>query len=270
MQTSPNDGADLDLRQPASIARAVRLLHPVVRRYFRAEVRGLDTIPSGPAVLVGNHSGGALPLADAFFLMDFVRRRGTEEPVYVLAHSVFTTLAAARTRLGRLGVVEATPENAAAALRRGAKVLVYPGGDHDNFRPFTERAKVRLGGRKGFVRLALAEGVPLVPIATAGAHDTLVVLWQGQALARRLRLPRLGMHSLPVTLCLPWGIAAGPFALLPYLPYPARVVIEVGEPIRLPRERSERAVNEAYQLIAARLGERVAALHAARRRPVAG
>ena len=41
----------------------VELTRPIVKNYFRSEVRGLDNIPAGPCLVVGNHSGG-LPTPD--------------------------------------------------------------------------------------------------------------------------------------------------------------------------------------------------------------
>lgn len=45
---------------PVLTERVVGILRPIVKRYFRSEVRGLSLIPSGGALLVANHSGGVL------------------------------------------------------------------------------------------------------------------------------------------------------------------------------------------------------------------
>ena len=74
-------------------------------------------------------------------------------------------------------------------------MLVYPGSDLDTFRPFRDRDKIVLGGRKGFLELALRERVPIVPVVTAGTHEQIIVLTRGDRLARlftrtRGRAPR--------------------------------------------------------------------------------
>ena len=57
--------------------------------------------------------------------------------------------------LRRVGVIEANRENAAKALRYGAMVLVFPGGDYDSYRPtFTENV-IDFNGRTGYIRTAV-------------------------------------------------------------------------------------------------------------------
>ena len=65
--------------------------------------------------------------------------------------------------LRKYGTVAASHENAAPALDAGAAVLVYPGGDYEVHRPSWERNRVDFGGRKGFIRLAIEQDVPIVP-----------------------------------------------------------------------------------------------------------
>src|ERR671925_25111 len=47
------------------------------------------------------------------------------------------------------------------------------------------------GVRKGFIRLALNEGVPIVPVVSAGGQETALVLSRGDWLARLLQLDKL-------------------------------------------------------------------------------
>jgi 1-acyl-sn-glycerol-3-phosphate acyltransferase len=80
--------------------------------------------------------------------------------------------------------------------------------------------------------VAIESGVPLVPIATAGGHETFVVLWDGQAIAKRLGLPELMQwHIFPLT----WGLGAGLRFGVPafYIPLPAQISFSVVEPIYL-------------------------------------
>jgi hypothetical protein len=71
-----------------------------------------------------------------------------------------------------------------------------------------------------------------VPVANAGAHETLVVLTDGRPVARALRLPELARAEIfPIHLSLPWGLAVGPW---PHLPTPARLRYRIGPPILPP------------------------------------
>jgi 1-acyl-sn-glycerol-3-phosphate acyltransferase len=129
----------------------------------------------------------------------------------------------------KMGGIRAHPRQAMAALDGGAVVLVYPGGGDEVYRSDERRNEVDLPGRMGFVKLALRYGAPIVPLVAAGGHRTLIVLDEGERLARWLGLDRRGIPRLPISLSLPWGLAVG----FPYnIPFPARIDIRVGEPIR--------------------------------------
>ena len=68
------------------------------------------------------------------------------------------------------------------------------------------------------------EGVSVVPIVTAGAGESLLVLSDGQRLARALRLDELlRVKALPTSLSLPWGLNTGAVGMLPYLPLPSKL-----------------------------------------------
>ena len=66
----------------------------------------------------------------------------------------------------------------------------------------------------------------------AGAHDVWWCLARGGRIARALRLDRsrLRIKAVPVALSIPWGIAPG---FLPFLPFPARIKLEVLPPLEL-------------------------------------
>ena len=85
---------------------------PVIRRYFRAEVRGLDSMPAaGGALLVSNHSGGMFTPDVLVFAPEFYKKFGYDRPLYTLAHyGVF--IGPSGDLLRRAGVIEASRENA--------------------------------------------------------------------------------------------------------------------------------------------------------------
>ncbi|MDB4932227.1 MAG: putative acyltransferase [Myxococcaceae bacterium] len=215
---------------PLWISRASRVMS-LQAAWHRLELRGMARVPAGPALLVGNHNGGANPV-DGLFLIEWYRQRGMTDPVYVLAHEFFFKHLRLEALLAPFGVIRADPAEAARALRAGAKVLVFPGGDADSLRPYSARKELRFEGRQGYARLAMETGAPIVPVVTAGAHGSMVVLRQGQDFARRTGLARwLRFRSFPVTLAVPWGLCVGPAAFLPYVPLPVKVTVEFGAPI---------------------------------------
>lgn len=241
-ERSPGEGARERGEHPIllphdveAMKRTQRLLRPLRDHYFRAEVRGLDRAPDGPALYVGNHNGGVFPVDGIFFGMAWHDRFEYQRPVYWLMHDVpFRVHSILRDFLLRHGCIPASREHLAAAFDRGHGVVVYPGGARETFRPFSERKKVTLGDRTGFVAMALRHRVPIVPVVSVGAHETLIVLTAGRSVGERFFITKaLRADVLPVYVGLPWGIAFGP---MPHLPLPAKVTLEVLEPIDLAHE----------------------------------
>lgn len=201
--------------------------------YFELDAHGLEHVPPAPAMIVSNHSGGTT-IPDVWgFAYAWYARFGVARPLHPLAHEIILSTRPTARFFGRLGVLRASRGIAREVLTAWRRdLLVMPGGDVDTWRPYRERYTVRFGGRTGYARSAITAGVPIVPVANAGAHSTLLVLSDGQRLARALRLPELTRASVwPVHLSLPWGLAIGP---LPHLPVPARLRYRIGAPIAPP------------------------------------
>jgi 1-acyl-sn-glycerol-3-phosphate acyltransferase len=120
-----------------------------------------------------------------------------------------------------MGVLPAAPDSIATALAEGRDVALWPGGEVDSLRPWSERDEATLAGRTGFVKMAIRAGVPIVPIATVGGADAMPVLIRGDRLSRVLRLDKmLRLKVFPIAISLPWGIAP---AALPQIPLPAKI-----------------------------------------------
>ena len=197
--------------------------------WFSPEVRGIERVPArGPALVVGNHSGAPImPDAGALFAA-LVRRRGIDRPTYSLAYDLLFALPGFGSSLRRLGMLPADQGTAERALGEGAAVLVYPGGDWEACRPWTERHQVEFHDRAGFVRLALRTGVPVIPAVAHGSHEAVMILTRGDRLAHAVGLDKLRIKVLPVALSMPFGVAPLP---VPGVPLPTKVVVDVLEPL---------------------------------------
>lgn len=240
----PHDIDSLDERDPARIDLAYRWIHRLLEGYFRSEVRGLERVPEGAALYVGNHNGLAMTPDSFLFAAAVYRERGLADVPYGLGHEVLIDLPLLNQIIVPLGAVRASHHVAHRLFQAGHKVLVYPGSDYDAGRSWFDRDRICFGGRRGYLRLALAAGVPLVPVVAAGAQQTLMILTDGQWLARLLRADRwLRLKVWPMGLALPWGLMPAP---LPFLPWPSRILIEVLEPIRFDRSGPEAAGDEEY------------------------
>ena len=114
-------------------------------------------------------------------------------------------------------------------------MLVYPGGDKEVHRPVWERNRVDFDGRKGWIRLALEQDVPIVPVVAIGGQETSLFLSRGETLAKLLMLDKaFRLKVLPISLALPWGVNVGDF--LGHVPLPAKITIETLPPIHLREE----------------------------------
>jgi 1-acyl-sn-glycerol-3-phosphate acyltransferase len=123
---------------PDLLRQMITLARPLYNLYFRSEVRGLDGFPPGGALIVSNHSGGILAQDVPVFWLGFFEKFGYDRPIYTLMHDlllrgptipVFT----------RLGMLRASRDNAVKAMRSGAAVIVFPGGDYDALRPTSQQ-----------------------------------------------------------------------------------------------------------------------------------
>lgn len=201
---------------------------PFVKRYFRAEVKGLSALPSsGGALVVSNHSGGVLTPDVLIFAPAFYDAFGYDRPLYILAH-YGVLMGPLGAIFSRAGGIEASRENAAKALHSGGVVLVFPGGDYDAFRPTRTANTIDFQGRTGYVRTALATGVPIVPVVSIGGQEAQLFLARGDGVARRLGLHRIRLKALPLTFGVPFGLTT---VLPPNLPLPTKIVMEVQQPI---------------------------------------
>jgi 1-acyl-sn-glycerol-3-phosphate acyltransferase len=269
-QISDRLTADLDDRDPDYIRENLPFVWLLSSLWFRGEVRNLGNIPEdGPVLMVGNHSGGNVTPDTHVLTLAFSTYFGVERPFYQLAHNLVVASPIGQI-LRKYGTVPASHENAELALGRGAAVLVYPGGDWEVHRSSWARNRVDFNGRKGFLRLALNNDVPIVPVVSAGGQETALFLGRGNRLASALGLDRLfRLKVLPVSVAPPWGLNIGDF--LGHLPLPAKITTEVLPPIDL-REQfgAEPDLDEAYDYVTRLMQDALDALAAERRFPVIG
>ena len=260
-----------DARDPDYIRETLPALRLASRAYFRADVRGMENIPAeGPVLLVGNHSGGTL-IADTFvFAQTFYDHFGPERRFYQLAHDLVFSFPGTRALAQRYGTVPASPENMRRALRRDAALLVYPGGDHETYRPSWESGQIDFAWRTGFVELALREGVQIVPVVAIGGQETALFLGRGRRLARAMQLDRLlRLKVLPPVLGPPFGVTI--LDLPARVPLPSKIALSVLRPLDLRERLGPRPdVEEGYRLVTGTMQRTLTRLSNQRGLPVVG
>ncbi|MEA5502865.1 lysophospholipid acyltransferase family protein [Halotia wernerae UHCC 0503] len=256
-------GWSLDERDPKFIQSLMPLMGFFYHYYFRVQTSGWHHIPPQEKVLfVGSHNGGLATPDMVMMMYDWFRIFGFERPIYGLMHPKAWQVSPQLAQIAaKAGAIMAHPKMAYAALRSGASVLVYPGGAEDVFRPHYLRNKIYFAGRQGFIKLALRENVPIIPVISSGAHDTLFVLADLYKIVQQLHewgmpwLFGIDPEVFPVYLGLPWGLALGP---LPNIPLPVPMQTRVCPPIVFERYGKEAAsdrhyVAECYELVVSQM-----------------
>jgi 1-acyl-sn-glycerol-3-phosphate acyltransferase len=212
---------DLSGFDEATMQRQKYFWNTLVDYWFRMELDGWENIPEPPALLIGIHSGAPF-VWDAWTVgVQWWRRFGQERQLHGTAHDALMAIPMIGRYFRAMGVLPAAPDSIATALAEGRDVALWPGGEVDSLRPWSERDQANLAGRTGFVKMAIRAGVPIVPIATVGGADAMPVLFRGDKLSRTLRLDKmLRLKVFPLAVSLPWGIAP---AMLPQFPLPAKI-----------------------------------------------
>ena len=258
-------------RDPATFDRIARFLSPLVTRWYRPEVEGVQHLRSDSCMYVATHNGSYhMPDAYALYLA-FWRRFGPRAPLFGLTHGAVLRVTVVAPLLEKVGAVPASPENGALVLRHGFPLMVCPGGDADALKPFTRRHEIRWQGR-GYIRLALREQVPIIPAVSVGAHETLLVLNEGRKTAKLLRFDKIfRIKAVPLALSFPFGLTpAGIFSL----PLPTKVRVRVLPAIDLdePPEAADdpERVEACFQRVRLAMQDAIDSMAAERRWPVLG
>jgi 1-acyl-sn-glycerol-3-phosphate acyltransferase len=260
-------GQDLDFMQ-----RQKFLWNPMLDYWFRMEMEGWENLPEPPALLIGIHAGAPF-VWDAWTVgIQWWRHFGGERILHGTAHDALMAAPGIGAYFRRMGVLPAAPDSISAALAEGHDVALWPGGEVDSLRPWTKRDEAILAGRKGFVRMAIRAGVPIVPISTVGGPDAMPVLFSGRRLARLLHLDRVArLKAFPIAVSAPWGIAP---ALLPEIPFPTKIRTAFQEPIALSNDAAkaddESYVTKKYDEVQASIQHGMDALARRRRLPLFG
>jgi len=215
-------GFDPEFNRPLLLAMAW-----MYRSWFRVAARGLENVPEGRVLLIGNHAGntfawdGAM-LATALFLEG-------EPPRIVrgMAEYFLPTIPFFNVYMQRFGSVVGTPENCSQLLDQGEAIMAFPEGQRGFVKTYDHRYELQEFGL-GFMRLALETGTPIVPVGIVGSEE------QSPGLANLRSLGRLiGAPAFPITLTFPWLGPAG------FVPLPVKYQIEFGEPLTFEGDPTE-------------------------------
>lgn len=206
---------------PESVRRVLPAFVWIYRNWFRVRSEGHENVPRrGPVILAGNHAG-LLPFDGAMAIVDLLLKTDPPRLARALVASFVSKVPGLESAYQKLGAVVGTRERFHELLRADQAVLVFPEGVDGIKKPIAQRGRLQ-HFHTGFVRAALAERAPIVPVTFHGPESQAPILLDVQPLARRLGLP-----VFPITPTFPW---LGPLGLLPY---PVQYHIHYGRPIDL-------------------------------------
>jgi 1-acyl-sn-glycerol-3-phosphate acyltransferase len=197
------------------------------RYWFRAEVEGIENVPStGGALLVSNH-GGALPPDAAMISKAIKEEHAHPRPVNITVEHFFKGYPGFSMLVSKIGCVPAHPANVHRLLYDEEQlVLVFPEGRKATEKLYKDRYRLRRFGRGGFVEAAMRAQAPIVPVCVVGAEESAPVFAQ-VGLMQRLT----GLLYFPITPTFPH------FGLLGMLGYlPAKFKLRFLEPIYFDEE----------------------------------
>ncbi|MGA9525283.1 MAG: lysophospholipid acyltransferase family protein [Myxococcaceae bacterium] len=216
MPSFPAVTAGTDEAHPVFVA--ARQVARAASAWHRARLEGLEYLPPGPALLIGNHGLFGLETLVFFYLL---HRHTGRVPVGMTDRRVFGKTPM-RQVLFKVGGVPGTRENGVAALRAGRWVVCYPGGAHEVFKSPESRYRLAWDRASGFAKLAIEANVPVVPFAGLGVDDTFVNLGHAP-----LTKALLGRYAAPV------AFGVGP------LPLPVQLRFCFSSPITPARARRD-------------------------------
>lgn len=130
------------------------------------QIDGVEQVPQGRCLIVANHTFGwdvAFPMGAIF--------RTTGRVVWALGEHAWWKLPFLRQLVVKLGAVDGTPENVDRLLRKEQLVLVLPGGLREAMKPRELRYRLLWGHRYGFIRAAIRNETPVLPLAMIGADE---------------------------------------------------------------------------------------------------
>lgn len=243
---------------PRALSVIRGIVHPIMRVVSRPSLEGIDRLPRGkanesvPFLLVGNHPSSLATFEFLSFMALYARAFPADAappPLAAFALAMAFRWWPVSAIAPAIGAIPSTYAAAEDALAKGVPLVLFPGGDHEAFRPFWKQDHADFGGRKGFLRISHEAWVPVVPFAIRGVSAPM--LHSSRALAYLAVWPRLfGLKryaigvlgvvgaalivwlvplALPWRALLAWAWLASPLSIMSW--FPTTVRIRVGEPI---------------------------------------
>jgi len=206
----------------------------IMTKYFRLKIVGAKNIPKkGGAVIAPNHSGFAG--FDVVLLSHHIQKATNRTP-RVLTHALWFITKSLSIPMNKMGFIEATTPNGIKFLKKKQLVVLFPEGEHGNFKPSNQAYKLQ-EFKRGFVRMAIRTGTPIIPCLIIGAEET------------HINITKLKLSKFLKGTVLPLPLNT--------LPLPAKWKIVFLKPIHLPYKPNKADDKELVHEIASDIREQM-------------
>lgn len=145
------------------------IIHKIVKWYFKPEYIGLENLNfKTPALYVSNHT--LLGLTDGPLYM---ARLLHKKNIYLrpLVDKMQKHIPIWRKLMTDFGGVVATKDNCKRLMEQNQHILVFPGGTNEAFKKEGEEYKLIWKERYGFVKMAIENNYPIIPISGLGGDE---------------------------------------------------------------------------------------------------
>lgn len=212
---------------PGFLRRVLLPVALVYRYWLRVATRGIERVPTGRVLLVGNHAGNTFAWDGTMLGMAMLLEADPPRLVRGMAEFWLPQLPWFNVMMHRAGSVVGTPENCVQLLEHDEAVMVFPEGARGFVKTFDKRYRLQRFGL-GFMRLALETDTPIVPVGIVGSEEQSPAFADVKSLGRLIDSP-----AFPLTVTFPWLGFGG------FVPLPVKFRIHFGEPMRFEGDASD-------------------------------
>lgn len=233
-------GLDIEL-----VEKALKLITPLYRSYFKVRLIGAEKITAKSYVIISNHSG-QIPIDG--MLIGLAMLLDVENPVLVrpMVERFMTSLPFINKYSSALGAVLGDRQNAHYLLSKNQSILVFPEGVKGISKSSPDYYKLKEFS-SGFYRMALSHQTPILPLAVIGAEEMYPFVIHFKSLANLVGFP-----ALPLSLNL--------------VPLPSPIDIYVGDEMKPQLNENEKKISNNIFLLEQQIKKMI--VHGlARRRP---
>jgi 1-acyl-sn-glycerol-3-phosphate acyltransferase len=202
-------------------AEALQILAPIIaglRAFHRHQVVGMSHIPKkGPLIFAANHS---LASYDMILMMGAVHDFTNRIP-RSLVDRLFYKVPGLGALIEAMGSLEGNHQNATKLLNDDQIVVLAPGGMRESLRPSSQKYKIIWKKRKGFIKLSIETGAPIILAACPAADDIYDVMPS--------HVTAWAYRTFKIPVFFAKGVAFTP------IPKPVKLVHHLSEPLYPPK-----------------------------------